>query len=1106
MKVLFLAPHLSTGGMPQYLYKQMEVLSESCEVWCIEWDNITGGVLVVQRNRVANLLGDKLITLGEPKEKLFEYIEKINPDVIHLQEIPEMFMSYDLAVKLYNPNRKYKIVETSHDSSFDISNKKHFPDHFAMVSQYQIEAYKSLDIPCELVEYPIEYKTRTKSREELLAELGLDPNKKHVINVGLFTSRKNQAEVVEYARQMQDYPIQFHFIGNQADNFKYYWEPIMKDFPSNCKWWGERSDVDTFYQMADLFLFTSRGHINDKETMPLVIREAISWKVPSLIYNLDVYLNYFNKYDNIEYLDFNNKLKNIEKILTKLNITGNQVNNYFDIQYEGASNKFAITYKKNEPAKYKISIKDKDSNAPIYWFSTEFNNEGDHWWIIPTPLHIYNFAQNPDFGSFLVEFYDENNNFLFDKTIFLKEIKKQKLKLNLKSPFDCLFTNYNEMFIDNKYDCYELDKMETVFDIGANCGLFSLLAIEKGAKKVYAFEPNQESLVNLNQIAKGLNIEVIDKAVYTTDEDLTFYIDPNNTTIGSISEDHIINGGSKVEKITVPAISLKTFIEQNNIEKISLLKMDIEGAEYDIIENLEDEVFEKIDNFLIEYHDNEGEKVEKLIQTLVKKGFDIDQIRNQNSKNNDDILESYKSSPLGTIFAKKSPEEKLLTVIIPTYNHEKYIEQCVDSALMQKTLFNFNILISDDRSTDNTWNIVQKYKDIPNVIVKQNEVNLGPTPKRLHAVLKESKSEYITLLDGDDYYVDENKLQKQVNFLKNNKEYSIYSVGYYQKELDDSNFMNINYYGVKEEVILRDNMEANYVSFGFMFRNSLIRDMEFPDWYFHEDLFDGYWALNNILLEKGKGRNDKWVGGVYRITPNGAFGEKSKEWKDEVSEKQSRIIKSAFPNVNKDFLVNESNLNLQDVYDKHFSVQYKEVPYLKSPMDYVLHQMIIMSLKPDLIIEIGTYRGGGALYYADLLYLLGKGEVHTINVGNEIVDQKVFNHGQIRFFYDGFENYDLNLTKGFEKILVIDDASHSYVDTLRSLNKFSKVVSKDSYFIVEKGVVDFVKTSVNYNGGPRRAIDEFLQTNSNFVIDRNWCDYFGTNATFNSDGYLKRIN
>jgi len=301
--IVFIAPHLSTGGMPQYLVKKIELIKDDAEVYCIEWDNVTGGVLVVQRNKVVNLLGDRLITLGEDKHKLFDVIDQIQPDIIHLEEIPELFMQGDIAHKLYYQNeRSYSLIETSHDSSFNVNNKRYIPDKFLMVSNFQVEMYKHLGVPTELVEYPIENKVRTKTREQALHDLGLDPNLKHVINVGLFTPRKNQAEIIEYARQLQNYPIQFHFIGNQADNFKGYWEPLMQNFPSNCKWWNERSDVDSFYEAADLFLFTSRGNDTDKETMPLVIRESLGWKIPSLIYNLPVYMGYFDKYDTIEYL------------------------------------------------------------------------------------------------------------------------------------------------------------------------------------------------------------------------------------------------------------------------------------------------------------------------------------------------------------------------------------------------------------------------------------------------------------------------------------------------------------------------------------------------------------------------------------------------------------------------------------------------------------------------------------------------------------------------------------------------------------------------------------------------------------------------------------
>lgn len=316
-KIVYIVPHLSTGGLPQYLVKQIESIKDIMDVYCVEWEDVTGGVLVVQRNKIVNLLGNKLLTLPDDKYELVNILNKLKPDVVHLQEIPELFMRADITDVIYSADREYALVETSHDSGYNIQNKVYLPDKFLMVSKFQVDKYKTLGVPTYLVEYPIENKVRTKTREQALKDLGLDPNLKHVINVGLFTPRKNQAEIIEYARLLQNYNIQFHFIGNQAENFKFYWEPIMKNFPTNCKWWNERSDVDSFYEAADLFLFTSQGHDTDRETMPLVIREALSWKVPSLIYNLPVYMAYFDKYETIEYLT-SDLQKNAHRIAEKL--------------------------------------------------------------------------------------------------------------------------------------------------------------------------------------------------------------------------------------------------------------------------------------------------------------------------------------------------------------------------------------------------------------------------------------------------------------------------------------------------------------------------------------------------------------------------------------------------------------------------------------------------------------------------------------------------------------------------------------------------------------------------------------------------------------------
>ena len=315
-KLLYVAPHLSTGGLPQYLVKKIELLKQDFEIYLVEWVDCTGGVLTIQRDKLIDLVDpDNFYTLQENKHELLGIINLIKPDIIHLEEIPEYFMDNDVAQKLYSTTRDYFIVETSHDSSFDVSQKRFFPDKFMFVSDWQIKQYKSLDIPKILVEYPIEYINRP-NREKSLQKLGLDPSKKHILHIGLFTPRKNQQEFFEYAKALPEY--EFHCVGNQAENFKHYWEPLMEDKPNNLTWWNERSDVDNFYQSMDLFLFTSRGTNNDKETMPLVIREALSFQIPQLLYNLPVYLNYFDKFESISYLEPNNFKENCELIKSQL--------------------------------------------------------------------------------------------------------------------------------------------------------------------------------------------------------------------------------------------------------------------------------------------------------------------------------------------------------------------------------------------------------------------------------------------------------------------------------------------------------------------------------------------------------------------------------------------------------------------------------------------------------------------------------------------------------------------------------------------------------------------------------------------------------------------
>lgn len=198
------------------------------------------------------------------------------------------------------------------------------------------------------------------------------------------------------------------------------------------------------------------------------------------------------------------------------------------------------------------------------------------------------------------------------------------------------------------------------------------------------------------------------------------------------------------------------------------------------------------------------------------------------------------------------------------------------------------------------------------------------------------------------------------------------------------------------------------------------------------------------------------------------------------------------------------NVSIKTIDKGHHQVTYRGVKAIRCPFDYVIYQMLINEVKPDLIIEIGARFGGGALYLADLLEKIGDGVVHSIDIIDDI-DSKIKRNERITFFFDGWKGYDINNAKGFNKILIIEDASHMYEDTIGILNKFQSLVSTDSYFIVEDGIINELGIEKKFNGGPLKAIREFLPSHPEFIIDRKWCDMFGKNATFNVNGYLKKI-
>lgn len=311
-RILYIAPHLSTGGMPQYLLKKISTFKDFAEVYCVQWED-NAPLYDVQKSQIMNLLGDRFFCLSDKKGEIIEIIERVCPDIIHMEDISERFIPADILEKIYSSNRPYFICETPHSSTTEIEEKVFLPDKFVMVNQWMCNKYSKLDCQFDVLEYPIE-DLSGYNKTEYLDLLGLDPEKKHIINIGLFTPGKNQRELVEIARDLIDYPIQFHFIGNQASNFVNYWKPINEDLPVNCKIWGERKDTENFYKASDLFVFTSVWELS-----PIVIRESLSYGLPIMMRRLPSYLDEYDRNELVTYLT-GKKHIDVQQIIRKLGL------------------------------------------------------------------------------------------------------------------------------------------------------------------------------------------------------------------------------------------------------------------------------------------------------------------------------------------------------------------------------------------------------------------------------------------------------------------------------------------------------------------------------------------------------------------------------------------------------------------------------------------------------------------------------------------------------------------------------------------------------------------------------------------------------------------
>lgn len=309
LKILFLAPHLSTGGMPAFLLRRIQMLKKwtNHEIFVAEW-TLYSGAYTVQRNQILDIIpADHFISLGflgEDAEthlrgrlRIVNICHQWGIDIVHIDEIPEGFDGFsifpiEVQRELYSEDKPWRVVETCHNVWFKPNEMKRAePDAYATIVHEHINnTFKGRGVKTELIQFPTDRPNDDvlPSREKILTEMGFKTvGEYHIVNIGLWTPGKNQTYALKIAQHLYDYygqTYQFHFIGNQAPNFQEYWQPLMQQVPPNCHIHGERNDSWRFLAMADLMLFTSTWECN-----PIVLAEANGYGCETMAYNLPQY-------------------------------------------------------------------------------------------------------------------------------------------------------------------------------------------------------------------------------------------------------------------------------------------------------------------------------------------------------------------------------------------------------------------------------------------------------------------------------------------------------------------------------------------------------------------------------------------------------------------------------------------------------------------------------------------------------------------------------------------------------------------------------------------------------------------------------------------------
>lgn len=283
-------------------------------------------------------------------------------------------------------------------------------------------------------------------------------------------------------------------------------------------------------------------------------------------------------------------------------------------------------------------------------------------------------------------------------------------------------------------------------------------------------------------------------------------------------------------------------------------------------------------------------------------------------------------------------DKPLVSICCITFNHARYVRQCLDGFVMQRTSFPFEIIIHDDASTDDTQEIIREYiAEYPDlfkpILQEENQYSKGIRSILATFCYPHAKGKYIALCEGDDYWTDPEKLQMQVDFLEANPEYSMcfHNVDVLNEDTqsidtgcDHIETRDYDHAEIQEKLLVP--------TCSVLFRTDSLKNYEYDKDYIVGD--NVLWAT---CRSTGKVRGFDRVMGVYRRVSTGWTAQFTKIGKQKYYDlnfawiKHRQAMKRHFPDIkpqilDKIIMENMAIISILDarIYRRNFSKNFKQ--------------------------------------------------------------------------------------------------------------------------------------------------------------------------------------